>query len=78
MNFVTKSVTTKFSSFFPLLFHGFKAVFLPLYIVEGEYIGGLLSPKHIQDIVFFIEKACFYSGDKSGDKINLFCEAISQ
>lgn len=31
---------------------------------------GLLSLKHYQVIDFFIDKACFYSGDRSGDNFS--------
>ncbi len=39
---------------------------MPFYIIEGDYIGGLYAPKHIQGIDFFIEKACFLSGAVGG------------
>jgi hypothetical protein len=68
MNFVTKSVTTYFLELLAFKIHILKSVFLPLLIVEGDYIWGLLSPKHIQYIEIIIERACFYSGDKSGDR----------
>jgi hypothetical protein len=68
MNFVTKSVTTYFFASFVFYIQILNTCFLPLYVIEGGYIGGLLSPKAIQDNEIFIERACFYSGDKSGDK----------
>lgn len=68
MNFVTKVVTTYFFASIRLIFHNVKADFLPFLIVEGGYIWGLLSPKKDKVIDFILEKACFYSGDKSGDR----------
>lgn len=70
MNFVTKVVTTYFFASILFIIKLFKADFSPLLMREGGYIGGLLSPKDGKVIDFILEKACFCSGDKSGDSFS--------
>ncbi len=59
MNFVTKVVTTMFSSSFHLLYHGLKADFLPLYVVEGDIYGAYCHQNTFKGLIPLLKKPVF-------------------
>ncbi len=60
-----------FSSLIQLQYQEVKAIFYHLLYIDTLYICVLLSPKQGKAIDYILERACFYSGDKSGDKFSI-------
>lgn len=59
MKFSTKSSTTMFSSSFTLIFHGLKADFLSLYIVEGVIYGAYKHQTTFNPLISLLKKPVF-------------------
>jgi len=59
MNFCTKSCTTIFFASFPFIIQGLKAVFLPLYVVEGDIYGAYMHQKRFNSLISLLKKPVF-------------------